>query len=150
MATGSTANAAAKRRPRNAAARAAAATAPRAAVARSRVSNGKDILPGIDGRLPAARRYRDLCAALCIDQGGADHMSEARTQLCRRFAGLSVLAESLEAKLVSGATIDVVEYSHLTSTLTRVVARLGINRVARDLTPTLAQYIEQAHAEVSQ
>jgi hypothetical protein len=131
----------------NAAARAAAATTPRAPVARSRVTNGVDILPGIDGRSPTARRYRDICAQVASDQGGAERMSEARMQLVRRFAGLAVLAENVEANLVNGGSVDVVEYSQLTSTLTRVVQRLGINRVAKNVTPTLEQYLGQQQEE---
>lgn len=136
----------AKRRPRNAAARAQAATAPRAPTARSRVTNGRDVLPGIDGRSPIARRYRDIIAQVALDQGGAERMSEARVQLCRRFAGLAVLAEDAEARMVNGQAIDIVEYSQLTSTLTRVVARLGINRIARDVTPSVSAYLSNVQA----
>ena len=38
--------------------------------ARSRISNGKDLLPGIDGRSLIARRYRDISSAILVDQGG--------------------------------------------------------------------------------
>lgn len=39
---------------------------------RSRISNGRDLLPDIDGRSPIARRYKDIAAAILVDQGGAD------------------------------------------------------------------------------
>ena len=65
--------------------------------ARSRVSNGKDLLPDIDGRSMVARRYRDIASAIVSDQGGFDHCSESRKQLIRRFAAASVLAEQMEA-----------------------------------------------------
>jgi hypothetical protein len=42
---------------------------------------GRDILPGVDGRSPLARRYRDVLSALVVDQG--DCISEARMALCR-------------------------------------------------------------------
>jgi hypothetical protein len=120
---------------------ASAATPPRKPEARSRVTNGSDILPGIDGRSLIARRYRDICAALAADQGGAADMSEARGQLIRRFAALAVQCEAMEARLANGAAIDIAEYATLTSTLVRVAARIGINRIPRDVTPTLAQYL---------
>jgi hypothetical protein len=85
--------------------RGSAALAPRKPVARSRISNGSDLLPGIDGRSATARRYRDVLFALTSDSGGADNMSEARLQLCRRFAAASVLAEQMEAKLANGGKI---------------------------------------------
>ena len=52
---------------------------------RSRISNGQEILPGVDQRLAIARRYRDLVAQIAIDQGGPDRCSETRM---RSFAGL--------------------------------------------------------------
>jgi hypothetical protein len=118
---------------------------------RSRVTNGNELLPDVDGRSPTARRYRDLCASIAQDLGGADHLSEAKSQLVRRFAALSVQAEIMEASLVDGRAIDISEYSQLTSTLVRVAARIGINRLARDVTPaTLQDYMRARRAEAEQ
>src|ERR1700732_4557076 len=47
----------------------------------------------IDGRSVTARRYRDILPALSSDMGGVENMTEARTQLCRRFAAVAVQAE---------------------------------------------------------
>jgi hypothetical protein len=77
--------------------------------ARSRVSNGGDVLPNVDGRSLIARRYRDIQNAILADQAGADQCSETRQQLIRRFAAAAVLAEQLEAKLANGETIDASE-----------------------------------------
>jgi hypothetical protein len=115
---------------------------------RSRVTNGTRILTGIDHRSPTARRYRDLVAVVAADMGGVDNCSEARLQLIRRFAALSVQAEAMEAQLANGTAIDIVEYSQLTSTLVRVVSRLGINRTARNVTPHLHDYLEERASEV--
>ena len=109
--------------------------------ARSRVTNGRDWLSGIDQRSSIARRYRDLMAEAIADAGGVSECSQARLQLIRRLAALSVQLEQLEAKLADGADIDIAEYTSLTSTLVRVVSRLGINRVARDIGPTLSDII---------
>jgi hypothetical protein len=114
-------------------------------MARSRVSNHKDLLPGIDGRSVVARRYRDILAAVVADQGGLDRMAEARVQLCRRFTACCVLAESLEARLANGEPIDIAEHANLTSTAVRVASRIGINRLAKDVTPTLSEYIAAKH-----
>ena len=70
---------------------------------RSRVSNGREYLPGVDQRLAIARRYRDLVAQIAIDQGGADRCSETRLQLIRRFASGTVLAEALRGAARQGA-----------------------------------------------
>lgn len=109
--------------------------------ARSRVSNGRDVLPDVDGRSIIARRYRDIMSAIVIDQGGADRISEARLQLIRRFSAAAVLAEAMESKLVNGATIDIAEHATLSSTLVRLGSRIGIDRVAKDIAPTLSEYL---------
>jgi hypothetical protein len=107
---------------------------------RSRVTNGRDLLAGIDQRSALARRYRDLVSSIAIDQGGADHLSESRLQLIRRFAGASALAEQVEARLAAGEPVDIGEYSQLTSTLVRLATRLGIDRRQRDVTLDPLEY----------
>ena len=118
----------------------------KAALNRARVSNGGDILPGVDGRSWVARRYRDIAKAIVIDQGGQDRCAEARLQLIRRFAAAAVLAEQMEAKLANGEVINITEHALLTSTMVRVAQRIGINRRARDIVPTLATYLQTKQA----
>jgi hypothetical protein len=113
------------------------------------VTNGAVILAGLaDGRSQVARRYTDLVAAVCSDQGGADRMSEAKLQLARRFAALAVVLEGLETRLANGEPIDVTEYTSLTSTLVRVVSRLGLERQARPV-QSLAEYLAKLQEEES-
>jgi hypothetical protein len=114
---------------------------------RSAISNGNGLLPHTDGRSAIARRYRDICAAILIDQGGADRCSESRTQLIRRFAAAAVIAEQMEARLASGEQIDIQEHATLSSTLVRLAQRIGIDRMARDISPNLDQYLAQLRAE---
>jgi hypothetical protein len=108
------------------------------------------VLPNVDGRSLIARRYRDICSAVTTDQGGADHCAEARLQLIRRFAACAVLAESLEARLANGESIDITEHALLTSSMVRVAQRLGIDRRVRDITPTLDQYLPREEPEVAE
>ncbi len=122
-----------------------AAASPKLALkpeAQSRVTNGKEILPGIDGRSLVARRYRDIAQQIIADQGGQDRLAEARLQLIRRFAAAAVLAEMAEARLANGEQINVAEHSLLASTLVRIAQRIGINRGAREILPTLREYLE--------
>ena len=116
--------------------------------ARSRVTNGRDVLPAVDGRSLVARRYRDISNAILIDQGGADRCSESRLQLIRRFAAAAVLAEQLESRLANGETVDIGEHATLSSTLVRLAAKIGIDRVPRELTPTLAEYLARLPEDV--
>jgi hypothetical protein len=123
-----------------------AAVAPRKPEARSRVTNGGDVLPGVDGRSLVARRYRDIFAAVAVDQGGSEHLSETRLQLIRRFAAAAVLAEQMEAKLANGGVIDLQEHALVCSTLVRIAQRIGVDQRARNVVPSLADYLE-ARAE---
>lgn len=116
--------------------------AARKPTARSRVSNGRDVLPDVDGRSIIARRYRDIMSAIVIDQGGSDRISEARLQLIRRFSAAAVLAEQMEGALANGEQIDINEHATLSSTLVRLGQRIGLDRVPKDVSPTLAEYIE--------
>jgi hypothetical protein len=69
-------------------------------------------------------------------------VSEAKAQLIRRFAATAVLAEQLEAKLASGEEIDVQQHALLCSSLVRLVAKIGIGRTAKNIVPSLADYLE--------
>ena len=115
----------------------------RKAQARSRVSNGRDLLPKVDGRSLIARRYRDIMSAIASDQGGIDRLSEARLQLIRRFAAAACLAEQLEARLARGEQIDIQEHALLVSTMVRVAQRIGVDRLPRDLAPSLTEYLNR-------
>ena len=88
-------------------------------------------------------RYGEISLAILIDQGGVEACSEARQQLIRRFSASAVLAEQLEAKLANGEQIDINEHAKLVSTMVRVAKRIGIDRIARDVTPTLSEYLQQ-------
>ena len=83
-----------------------------------------------------------------VDQGGgADQISEARLQLVRRFAAAACLAEQLEARMANGETIDIGEHALLASTMVRIARRIGIDKVAKDITPlSLGEYLAQREA----
>ena len=112
--------------------------------ARSRVTNGRELLPQVDGRSLVARRYRDISHAIMVDQGGANACSEARMQLIRRFAAAAVMAEQMEAELAKGEQIDIAEHAQLVSSMVRITRQLGIDRVAKDITPSVDAYLAAA------
>jgi hypothetical protein len=114
----------------------------RKAAQRSRITNGRDVLPDIDGRSGVARRYRDICSAIFVDQGGEDQCSESLKQLIRRFAAAAVLAEQMESRLANGEQIDIQEHATLSSTLVRLAQRIGVDRIPRDV-PSLSEYLAQ-------
>ena len=110
--------------------------------ARSRISNGKELfLADVDGRSREARRYRDVYLALVAHLGGEAHASETKRHLAKRASALIVWAEIEEARLATGETLDVQTYTTAVNTLRRLLGDLGLERVARDVTPPLADYL---------
>jgi hypothetical protein len=98
-------------------------------------------LPALDGRSSAARRFRDLVGAYIADMGGLELCSEVKLGLLRRLAAIVVRAEMLEARMMNGEDVSVSELCSLASTAVRLSSRLGLERVAKDVAPTLAEYI---------
>lgn len=95
---------------------------------RSRVGNGRDLLPDIDGRSAVARRYKEILGSVIADQGGEANLSEARQQLVRRFAAAAVLAEALESKIIQGESFDIEQHAKLSATLVKLAQRIGLGR----------------------
>ena len=109
---------------------------------RTRLTNGKDLLPDVDGRSLLYKRFKEIARLVAADQGGLDALSEARVQLVRRFAATCVMAEQLESDMCNGLEIDINQHTALSSTLVRLGARIGIDRRAKHITPNLTDYLE--------
>jgi hypothetical protein len=110
--------------------------------ARSRVGNGKVLLPMTDGRSLTARRFQDLYEDLGSDLGGLDLLSEAQKQMIRRAATLSAESERQEAEWANGRPFDLAAYSTTANCLRRIFETLGMERRSRDVTPTLQNYLQ--------
>jgi hypothetical protein len=117
---------------------------------RSRVTNHKDLLPQLDGRSSAARRFRDLVSAFITDMGGADQCSDIKLGLLRRLAAVTVQAEVLEAKMINGEAVDIGTLCTLASTTVRLSQRLGLERRTRDITPPDPLQYALAHDEAAE
>jgi hypothetical protein len=111
---------------------------------RSRITNGTSIhLVAVDGRSAAARRFRDVLAEIISDLGGPGHLSEGQRQIARRCAMLCVTCEQIEAQGIAGEAIDIDAYGALADRIGRAFQRLGLKRVARNVTPTLADLLRE-------
>ena len=110
---------------------------------RSAISNGNRLfaLETLDGRTKTAMRFQDLVEDIVSDLGGRDRISTGALQLVRRAATLSIMAEAMEADAVANKAFDVDLYGQLTDRLGRCLQRLGLERKARDVTPTLQSYL---------
>lgn len=109
---------------------------------RTALTNGKDLLPDVDGRSLLYKRFKEIARLVAADQGGLDALSEARVQLVRRFAATCVMAEQIEADMCNGLEIDINQHTAISSTLVRLGSRIGIDRRAKNITPNLTDYLE--------
>jgi hypothetical protein len=112
---------------------------------RSRVSNGSAVLDGVDGRSAVARRYRDVLNELISDLGGDP--SGAQSAIARRASALCVVCEQAEAEMVAGGVLDLAEFTTAANSLRRLLSDLGLERRARDITPSLSQYLTSGLAK---
>src|ERR1700688_2357118 len=70
--------------------------------ARSRVTNGNELLHGLtDQRSVWVRRCRDVIADHISDLGGAENVSTAELSIVRRAATLTVVLEQFETKFAN-------------------------------------------------
>ena len=96
-----------------------------------------------DGRSATARRFKDLIDDISGDLGGKDRLSEGQHQLIRRAAMLSAECERQEALAARGeAEFNCELYGTMCDRLGRLFGRLGLERVTRDVSPTLQDYLE--------
>jgi hypothetical protein len=114
---------------------------PRHKKARSKITNHVDLLPDLDGRSSAARRFRDLVSAFLVDMGGIENCSEIKLGLVRQLAAVTVQAELLAAQMVNGVPVDIPTLCQLASTTVRLSTRLGIERIAKNIGPSFGDLL---------
>jgi hypothetical protein len=119
--------------------------------ARSRVSNGSSLFgTKVDGRSIWARRLRDLIEIHLADLGGADAASAAEKSIVRRAATLTVELERLEEKFALAGQADAEDldlYQRTAGNLRRLLESVGLQRRAKNITPSVADYVAHAAEE---
>lgn len=111
---------------------------------RTRRGNGDTVLVGVDGRSMMARRFREITAEISADIGG--DTTEAQRHLIARAATLACWCEARETELAQGQPFDASQYSAVTNTLRRLLNDIGLERSARDITPTLNDFLAAREA----
>jgi hypothetical protein len=114
---------------------------------RSAISNRSRLLPGVDGRSAAARRFRDICSAYEAEAGG--NPTEVERDLIRQAAGLTLRAEHLQAALVRGEDISNDELVRISSTAKRLLEAIRSKADKRKPpAPTILDLAAELAAEV--
>jgi hypothetical protein len=97
-------------------------------------------LPGVDGRTWPARRYRELVAAMSSDLGG--ELSTCKAAIVCRSASLMTWCEQQEAEHANSGKLDIQVYTTAVNSLRRLLADLGLERVAREV-PDLQTWLRK-------
>jgi hypothetical protein len=126
----------------------------RALYNRSRITNGRELLPSVDLRGVWGRLLRDNYHAMVAHCGGADTISEPQRMASRRVAVLETELCFLEDKMArirqeggepQPNLLDL--YARLAGQQKRQNEIIGLDRHQRDVTPSLRELIQTRTAE---
>lgn len=98
-------------------------------------------LDDLDRRTKAAQQAFALRDELAEDLGGWDRISVAERQIVENVAMLGAMIRDAGASYLSGEPIDLGEFMALTNAQRRLLADIGLERRARDVTPDLRDYV---------
>jgi hypothetical protein len=101
----------------------------------------------LDGRSTAAKQFDRLVAAVEADLGGADQLSTVQRTLIQAFAGSTIAMNNLNMRALLGQDVDPATFGVIVSSIVRVASRLGVNRVARDVTPSVKDYVKHINEQ---
>ncbi len=96
----------------------------------------------LDRRTLASRKFSSIASGIAADLGGEDRLSTVQHHLIEAFAGAALHVADLNARLLLGQQVDIAEHSQAISSMVRIAMRIGVERLPRDVTPTLDQYLE--------
>jgi hypothetical protein len=111
---------------------------------RSRITNGSALLPGVDGRSAWIRRCKDIITQHVSDLGGETNTSAAERSIIRRASVMTVELEQLEAKFALAGQANASDldlYVRASGNLRRLLEAVGLQRRARDISPTLSDIL---------
>ena len=104
----------------------------------------------LDGRTLAAKAFDQLVSDIHSDLGGKDQLSRIQLALVEAFAGACVVLDQLNARLLMGEKISLPELAAASNAMTRIASRLGLQRRARDVGPTLGDLMRRELLEQQQ
>ena len=110
----------------------------------------KALLPGMDARSRNFGRFYEIVSAHLSDLGGESNTSAAERSIIRRIGALTVQLEALESKFdTPGASDkgDVDLYIRGAGGLRRLLQSIGLERRAKNITPTVEAYAAHLKAQ---
>lgn len=107
----------------------------------SRTKRGNDeyFINNVDGRTAIARRMKEVAASLVENLGCSP--TEGQIAVVWRATTLIVWCEDQESNFARGNGFNLRDYNTAANTLRRLLGDLGIEPTAKDITPSLAEYM---------
>jgi hypothetical protein len=93
----------------------------------------------LDGRTRARKQFDAIADGVANDLGGPDQLSVIQKHLIEAFAGSAVVLQGINARMLLGEPIDVLEQCQAASIMVRLAQRIGLDRVPRDVGPDLGE-----------
>jgi hypothetical protein len=118
---------------------------------RSAITNQTRLLAGVPNTDAWSRRALDIISEHVADLGGEGNISAAEYSIIRCAAALKVELEALEAKFATGKSDkgDVDLYIRGAGGLRRLLQSLGLERRAKNVGPTVEEYLASKRREAS-
>lgn len=98
-------------------------------------------LDDLDRRTRAAQATFELRDQIAKDLGGIDRLSAMKREIVDSAALLGAMIKDAGATYLSGDPVDLGEFMALTNAQRRLLADIGLERRARDVTPSLQDII---------
>jgi hypothetical protein len=89
----------------------------------------------LDGRTNAAKAFDSIATSIANDLGGEAALATVQKHLVEAFAGVAIVVNDMNARKALGQDVDLLQQSQAISTLVRLAARIGVRRIAKDITP---------------
>jgi len=99
-------------------------------------------LGDLDKRTAAAKRARDLIKKVINDLGGQEQLATGECQIVQRAVLLGVMAEDIETRWLAGEDADPGLLATIANAQRRLLEAVGLQRRAKDVTPSVAAYID--------
>ena len=96
----------------------------------------------LDRRTSRAKRYEEALQGYVSDRGGPERLSHAEYALCTQAAGLETLCREFVTDHLAGREVDTELWLQAVGHFGRLVSKLGLQRIGRDVTPSLRDIIE--------
>lgn len=99
-------------------------------------------LRDLDRRTTAARAALELRNSIIADLGGDNSLSTMKRAIVDSAATLGAMLEDMAAAYLAGDGADLSLYATLANAQRRLMADLGLERRAKDVTPDLHAYLK--------